>query len=152
MYLFCISCKWIVATIKVPTLVRTLDSGFLGWLSVAIHSDPDVSEACDTLHWCVTFLRNSRNYCPVTMRHIPHDQNAYYSPVKTWEFAHAILYSGVSIAGSYMWCEGTRGGAVGWGTVLQVGRSRFRFPMVSLEFFINIILPAALLPLGGLSF
>jgi hypothetical protein len=30
---------------------------------------------------------------------------------------------------------GARGGAVGWGTALQVGRSRVRFPMVSLDFF-----------------
>jgi hypothetical protein len=37
------------------------------------------------------------------------------------------------------------------GTALQVGRSRVRFPMVSLEFFIDIILPAALWPLGCLS-
>jgi len=29
---------------------------------------------------------------------------------------------------------GVRGGAVGWGTALQVGRSRVRFPMVSLDF------------------
>ena len=28
--------------------------------------------------------------------------------------------------------SGVRGGAVGWGTALQVGRSRVRFPMVSL--------------------
>ena len=35
------------------------------------------------------------------------------------------------------------GGAVGWGTTLQTGRSRVRFPMVSLEFVIQIILPAA---------
>ena len=28
-----------------------------------------------------------------------------------------------------------RGGAVGWGTALQVRRSRVRFPMVSLESF-----------------
>ena len=34
--------------------------------------------------------------------------------------------------------------AVGWGTALQVRRSRVRFPLVSLEFFIDIILPAAL--------
>jgi hypothetical protein len=27
-----------------------------------------------------------------------------------------------------------RGGAVGWGTALQAGRSRVRLPMVSLEF------------------
>ena len=37
-----------------------------------------------------------------------------------------------------------RGGAVGWGTALQAGRSCVRFPMVSLEFFIDVILPAAL--------
>jgi len=37
-----------------------------------------------------------------------------------------------------------RGGAVGWGTTLLAGRSRVRFPIVSLEFFVDIILPAAL--------
>ena len=30
-------------------------------------------------------------------------------------------------------CAGVRGGAVGWGTALQVGKSRVRFPMVSFE-------------------
>ena len=46
---------------------------------------------------------------------------------------------------------GVHGGAVSLGTALKVGRSRFRFPMVSLEFFIDIILPAALWPWGRLS-
>jgi hypothetical protein len=32
----------------------------------------------------------------------------------------------------------------GWSTALQTGRLRDWFPMVSLEFFIGIILPAAL--------
>jgi hypothetical protein len=41
-----------------------------------------------------------------------------------------------------------RSSAVGGGTALQVGRSRFRFPMVSLEFYIDIILPASLWPEG----
>ena len=39
-----------------------------------------------------------------------------------------------------------RGGSVGSGTVLQTGRSQVRLPMVSLEFFIDIIPPAALWP------
>ena len=37
---------------------------------------------------------------------------------------------------------GARGDAVGWGTALQIGRSRVRIPTVSLEFFIDIILLA----------
>ena len=47
--------------------------------------------------------------------------------------------------------EGVSGGAVGWGTASQAGRSRVRFPTVSLEFFIDIILPAALWPRGWFS-
>ena len=39
---------------------------------------------------------------------------------------------------SFEYCVGARGGAVGWGTALLAGRSRVRFPMVSLEFFIDI--------------
>jgi hypothetical protein len=42
---------------------------------------------------------------------------------------------------------GARGGVVGLYTALQAGGSRVRFPMVSLEFFIGVILPAALWPL-----
>jgi hypothetical protein len=36
----------------------------------------------------------------------------------------------------------THGGAVGLGTALKAGRSQFRFPMMSQEFVIDIILPA----------
>jgi len=46
---------------------------------------------------------------------------------------------------------GARGDAVGRGTALQAGRSRVRFPMISLKFFIGTILPAALCPSGRLS-
>jgi hypothetical protein len=46
---------------------------------------------------------------------------------------------------------GARGGAVGWGTALQAGMSQVRFPMVSLEFFIDIIVSVALWPWVRLS-
>jgi hypothetical protein len=35
---------------------------------------------------------------------------------------------------TFLSSSGVRGGAVGWGTALQAGRSRVRFPMVSLDF------------------
>jgi len=40
---------------------------------------------------------------------------------------------------------------VGWGTALQARKSPLRFPMLSLELFIHIILPAALWSWGWLS-
>ena len=52
----------------------------------------------------------------------------------------------------YTAIRGVRGGAVGWCTALQAGRSRVRFPLLSLECFIDIILPAALWPWGWLSY
>ena len=42
--------------------------------------------------------------------------------------------------------SGTRRGAVSWGTALQATSSCVRFPMVSLEFFIDILLPTVLWP------
>jgi len=64
-----------------------------------------------------------------------------------------ILYSLVNMFASV---GGTNflylcGSAVGWGTALHVGRSRFPLPMVSLEFLINIILPVTLWSWGWLS-
>jgi hypothetical protein len=46
---------------------------------------------------------------------------------------------------------GARGSVVGWGTMLQAGRSRDQFPMRSLDFSINLILPATLWPWSRLS-
>jgi len=44
-----------------------------------------------------------------------------------------------------------RGGAVGWGTALQSVRSWVRFPMRSLGFAIDLILPTVLWSRGRLS-
>jgi hypothetical protein len=40
-----------------------------------------------------------------------------------------------------------RGSGAGWGTMLQDGRSRVRFPMKSLDFSVDLILSVALWPL-----
>jgi hypothetical protein len=45
-----------------------------------------------------------------------------------------------------VYITGARGSVVGCGTMLQAGRSRVRFPMRSLDFSIDLIFPAALLP------
>jgi hypothetical protein len=65
--------------------------------------------------------------------------------------SNLTLHDVVSIFYKFMCWFGVRGGGVGWGTAQQAGRSRVRFPMVSLEFFIDITLPAALWPWGCLS-
>jgi len=52
---------------------------------------------------------------------------------------------------SYCMLMEARGGADNRGTMIQVGRSRVWFLMVSFGFFIGLILPAEIWPWGWLS-
>jgi hypothetical protein len=74
-------------------------------------------------------------YIPVTERH--------FSP----HFMKGVSMKSVVLEVNL----GARSSTVGWGTAPQVGRSWVRFPMVSLEFFIDVILLATLWPWGWLS-
>ena len=63
-----------------------------------------------------------------------------WSTIHKIPLEHSLLWrDDYQYAINYVWHKlnvGTRGGAFGWGTALQTGRSRVRFPMVSLEFCI----------------
>jgi hypothetical protein len=58
--------------------------------------------------------------------------------VLNFEFVVSYWYSF-----TYIYLGSSRS-AVGWSTMLEAGRSRVRFPMSSLDFSVDLILPAAL--------
>jgi hypothetical protein len=81
-------------------------------------------------------------YLTYNMLYVP----AFYGNLQLYQFTKLLegaLKATVTYYTLYSFTA-TCGGLVGWGTALQVGRSRVRFPMGSLEFFIDIILPDAL--------
>jgi len=71
--------------------------------------------------------------------------------LQPFEYATFGIFKDKKLTGGFnrsAGCPSARGSAVGRGTALQAARSRVRFAMVSLEFFIDKILPAALWPRG----
>jgi hypothetical protein len=79
-----------------------------------------------------------------------------YRTSRRWDMCVASNRNFFSFLGTLSFTEElnisrVRGGAVGWGTALQTGRSRVRFPMESPEFLSDLILLVTLWPLGRLS-
>jgi hypothetical protein len=59
-----------------------------------------------------------------------------------WNINYIIFNS------SFWRCSGTCCNVIGWGTVLQAGRLWVQFPMRSLDFSVDVILPASTMALG----
>jgi len=71
--------------------------------------------------------------------------------LQIFEYATFGIFEDKKLTGGFnhsAGCPGALGSAVGRGTALQAARSRVQFTIVSYEFFIVKILPAALWPKG----
>jgi hypothetical protein len=99
-----------------------------------------------TLVFCLVYSSTWRRHVPPKRRLI---FNGLY-PVISQKIFQVIYYYYYYYYYLLLLLMGARGSVVGWGTMLQAGRSRVRFPMRSLDFLIVLIL-AALWPWGRLS-
>jgi hypothetical protein len=115
----------------------------------------------DTPHSCRTTLdkRSARRKDTYVTKHNTHRKRTSMPPVgfeltipaSEWQQTHTIhQVQPLGSAKIFKYCTYLRG-AVGCGNAPQTGRPQGRFPMVSLEFFIDIILSATLWPWGLLS-
>ena len=103
------------------------------------------SEVLCRVDWYIPTFRNSLraahlNCSPSVTDCTAVKMNMWPKSNESLSFLHYRVYV------RYLFNCWARSGEVSWGTDLQTGRSRVRFPNVSMEFFIHIILLAALCP------
>ena len=77
--------------------------------------------------WCQGHILSSQQYTLHIPLLLPVCLDSYSH---SWRISSYIIYFKLHL-------NRARDGVFGWGTALQAGRSRFRFPMVSLGFFVG---------------
>ena len=148
----------LVKALRYKSEGRGFDSRWCHWnfsftYSFRPHYDPGVDSASNRNEYQEYFLRGKGVRC-VGLTTLPPSCAVVmkYGNLNFLEPSGPLQApNGAALPLSVHLMLGARGDAVGWGTALQAGRSRVRFPMVSLEIFIYIILPAALWPWDRLS-
>jgi hypothetical protein len=103
----------------------------------------------------ILFSPFSCHFIPFNPSHLPQSHIRKHSCI--WFSVNVrngkiLIKLGIYIINLGIYILNSRVDAFCWWTMLQDGRSSFRFPMVSLEFCIDIILPTAICPLVWLSF
>ena len=129
---------------------------YLIWILTAIRIHKSTSLLSSMWKKCVTVIFNLR-----TQKKNCKKVHAIMltSRAKTVRSMHIAWSGNIIIVNKIVWTiifppiykyKGAHGDMVGWGTALQARRSQIWFPMMSLEFFIDIILLDAIWPWGQL--